>query len=71
MKNPIQTPEDEEMQAIQMSLNGSPCASCGGKTRLAGIEPHPTADHTDLRTYECLVCGETSTRDVPLGTPKI
>lgn len=71
MKKPIHIPEDEEAQAIQQSLIGPPCGACGGKSRLAGIEPHPTDDHTDLRTFECLVCGEVSTLDVPLRGTKV
>lgn len=70
MKTLIQIPEDEETQAIQQSLVGPACGSCGGITRLAGIEPHPKDDHTDLRTFECLVCGDVSTLDVPLRGTK-
>jgi hypothetical protein len=36
--------------------HGPTCAQCGGPTRLTGIEPHPTQPHTDLRTFQCLVC---------------
>ena len=35
---------------------GPACAKCSGPTRLIGIEPHPTKPHTDLRTFQCLVC---------------
>jgi hypothetical protein len=36
--------------------HGPACAQCRGPTRLTGIEPHPTQPHTDLRTFQCLVC---------------
>jgi hypothetical protein len=42
------------------------CARCGGKTRLFGIEPHPTVDRTDLRTYVCARCDGVQTEVVPL-----
>lgn len=51
-------------------LIGPPCELCGGKTRLTGIEPHPTVDHKDLRTYECLMCGHPVAVEVPLTGPK-
>jgi hypothetical protein len=47
-------------------LRGPDCAKCGGRSRLAGIEPHPREDHTDLRTYECLNCRSQFAEVVPL-----
>lgn len=45
---------------------GPPCPTCGTATRLVGIEPHPTADRTDLRTYQCVMCGQIHAEVVPL-----
>ena len=45
---------------------GPACNKCGGRSRLVGIEPHPTRAHTDLRTYECLVCDAMQTRTVSI-----
>jgi len=42
-------------------LPGPACEECGGRTRLAGIEPHPRLTFSDLRTYECLECEATMT----------
>jgi hypothetical protein len=38
------------------SVTDPACDICWGPTRLIGIEPHPVAPHTDLRTFQCLVC---------------
>jgi hypothetical protein len=43
------------------------CRGCGGTMRLFGIEPHPTVERTDLRTYVCNNCDETETEIVPLS----
>ena len=45
---------------------GPACTSCGGPTRLVGIEPHPTEAHTDLRTYECVACSAPQALVVPI-----
>jgi hypothetical protein len=42
------------------------CVRCGGETRLYGIEPHPTAAHTDLRTFVCKECDAVQTEVVAL-----
>ena len=42
------------------------CVRCGSKTRRYGIEPHPTAGQTDLRTYVCTGCDAVQTEVVPL-----
>jgi hypothetical protein len=42
------------------------CHRCGAPARLFGIEPHPTIDRTDLRTYVCVECDGTQTEIVPL-----
>jgi hypothetical protein len=40
------------------------CEVCGVTMRLYGIEPHPTLNHTDLRTYVCSHCEEVQTAAV-------
>ena len=41
-------------------LFGRPLCVCGGATMdLAQIEPHPTIQHAEIRTYECMECGQT------------
>ena len=62
--------EDETGREANNGRIGPPCELCGGKTRLTGIEPHPKDDYTDLRTYECLVCGQSVAVEVPLKRPK-
>jgi len=47
---------------------GPACTKCDGRTRLIGIEPHPTKAHTDLRTYECMACDAVQARVVPLAS---
>ena len=42
------------------------CSQCRGPTRLTGIEPHPTQPHTDLRTYQCLMCNGVQASVVPV-----
>ena len=37
------------------------CEQCGGPTRLAGLEPHPTDDSADLLTHVCIQCDWTQT----------
>jgi hypothetical protein len=37
-------------------LAGPFCLTCGGRTRLAGLESHPRLRRTDIRTYECETC---------------
>jgi hypothetical protein len=32
------------------------CDRCGGKTKLFGIEAHPTHKRADLRTFVCTQC---------------
>lgn len=46
---------------------GPACAKCAGRTRLTGIEPHPTRVHTDLRTYQCMACDAVQAKVVPLA----
>jgi hypothetical protein len=48
------------------TLAGPACSDCGKSTRLTGIEPHPTEQHTDLRTYQCVVCDAVQVQAVPL-----
>jgi hypothetical protein len=51
------------------TLNGSDasncpdCDRCGGKTRLFGIEAHPTIVDASLLTYVCVRCDAVQTRD--------
>ena len=47
-------------------LSGPACTTCSGRTRLTGVEPHPTQPHTDLRTFQCLACDEVLAVMVPL-----
>ena len=46
--------------------HGPACSQCRGPTRLTGIEPHPTQPHTDLRTYQCLICNGVQASVVPV-----
>jgi len=46
---------------------GPACTKCAGRTRLIGIEPHPTKAHTDLHTYECMACDAVQARVVPIA----
>ena len=43
------------------------CNRCGSQTRLFGLEPHPTVERTDLRTYVCEACQGVQTEIVPLA----
>jgi hypothetical protein len=60
------------MSIIALYLNephpfpGPVCEECGGRTRLTGIEPHPTHAKVDLRTYECIACEAVQAVQVPL-----
>ena len=62
------------MSTLQIDLGERPadlgpaCTECGGRTRLVGIEPHPTKAHTDLRTYECMSCDGLKAHVVPLAS---
>lgn len=47
---------------------GPACSKCAGRTRLIGIEPHPTKPRTDLRTYECMACDALQARVVPVAS---
>lgn len=47
---------------------GPACATCGGPTRLTGVEPHPTEPHTDLRTFQCLVCDAVQAKVMPFSS---
>ena len=39
------------------------CEECGGKTRLARREPHPSLGlRFELQTFECGTCGHAQTR---------
>jgi hypothetical protein len=42
------------------------CKVCGVMMRLYGIEPHPTLNRTDLRTYVCPQCERVQTAVVHL-----
>ena len=48
--------------------HGPACAICSSPTRLIGIEPHPTEPHTDLRTFQCLVCDAVQAKVMPLSS---
>jgi hypothetical protein len=47
--------------------HGPVCEKCKGQTRLTGIEPHPTQPHTDLRTYQCLICDAVQAKVIPVA----
>jgi hypothetical protein len=47
-------------------LAGPACRGCEGPMRLFGIEPHPTVERTELRTYVCSDCDEVETEIVSL-----
>ena len=34
-----------------------PVCDCGGPMNLASLEPHPTEQAHELKTYKCLHCG--------------
>jgi len=56
---------------IAAERHGYPtCRRCGAKMRLYGIEPHPTVEGTELRTYVCSRCEELETDSVPLPAPR-
>jgi hypothetical protein len=46
-----------------------PCETCGGPTRIYGIEPHPRLAQTDVHTYVCDVCDTNQIIVVPLPFP--
>jgi hypothetical protein len=48
-------------------VEGPICNQCGGPMRLTGIEPHPTQAHTDLRTFQCLICDAVQAKVMPLA----
>jgi hypothetical protein len=37
------------------------CPECGGPTNLSTLEPNPTREWEDLRTYQCAWCGKSQT----------
>ena len=62
------------MSTLQINLThrspdlGPACTKCAGRTRLIGIEPHPTKAHTDLRTFECMACESLKAHVIPLAS---
>ena len=60
-------PAEAAAEAEAESYSYPKCRGCGGTMRLFGIEPHPTVEQTDLRTYVCSTCDETETEIVPLS----
>ena len=48
----------EQHQPNQVQLYRPLCSKCGQLTQLARIEPAEEPHH-DLRTFECLTCGNT------------
>ena len=49
----------------------SKCRKCGAKTRVFGIERHPSLDGMALRTFECLHCENLQTDVVPLADKEL
>jgi hypothetical protein len=39
-------------------INGPPCETCGGTTRLVGTERHPVMCELTVLTFECERCAE-------------
>ena len=57
------------MPALELELmpaaSGN-CFVCAAEMRIMLIEPHPTADHLERRTFECTRCGRTRVDTVHL-----
>ena len=47
-------------------ISTPPCETCGGPTRIYGIEPHPRLPGTDIHTYVCDACDTSQAVVVPL-----
>ena len=45
-------------EELTISLWGN-CFVCTGEMRITLIEPHPTSDKVEKRTFECTRCGRT------------
>ena len=43
------------------------CFVCAGEMRIMLIEPHPTSDHVEKRTFECTRCGRSRVYTVDLN----
>ena len=59
------TPSTRELTA------GPFCQTCGGRTRLVGIEPHARLLRADVRTYECDACQAVQAVVAPLPSTRI
>lgn len=49
-----------------ITITTPPCETCGGLTRIYGIEPHPRLPYTDINTYVCDGCDSTQALVVPV-----
>jgi len=52
-------------EELTISLWGN-CFVCAGEMRITLIEPHPTSDKVEKRTFECTRCGRTRIYTVDL-----
>jgi hypothetical protein len=57
----LRLPEPSQINLIQPYR--PLCSKCGALTELARIEPAAEPDH-DLRTFECMLCGNADTVEV-------
>jgi hypothetical protein len=58
-----------ETHVEQKSVISTPsCKTCGGATRIYGIEPHPRLPHADVNTYVCDACDTSQALVVPVPT---
>jgi len=46
-------------------LEGPPCQTCGGITRILAITPHPRQKRRHLWMVECTACGVAQEADMP------
>jgi hypothetical protein len=45
------------------------CPACGGPTNLSQIQPGPSGDGEDFRTYQCAWCGRSESISVQRHRP--
>jgi hypothetical protein len=55
------------MAKPKLSIDPPACSTCGGRTRLVGLEPHPDKPKADLLTFECTDCGAYEIAELPAG----
>ena len=52
----------EKQSAANAPGLNEPVCLCGVAMTLRRIEPHPTVQHADVRTFQCQECGHTLTQ---------